>query len=160
MTTIVKHRKTGNEYILLGINGEGDKVNPSRFISELFSPEKSDVSCSATVCDFQGNIFLAYIDDLLVTEIDGKKPADILPKPNFDQQSQQASSSYGGVIYDSVSNDNYQQEDGNFEDDFEDEELIDNQENPQVKTDSSASTVYSPSQPEKSESDDDDDDWI
>ena len=60
MTTIVKHKRTGNKYILLGINGEGDKVNPSRFISELFSQEKSDVSCSATVCDFQGNIFFGF----------------------------------------------------------------------------------------------------
>lgn len=173
MTTIVKHKRTGNEYILLGINGEEDKVNPSRFINELFSQEKSDVSCSATVCDFQGNIFLAYIDDLLVTEIDGKKPADILPKPDFDQRSQQVPSSYlssnedSGVICDPVSNDNYQKDNGNFEDDFEDdfedEELIDNQENPKVKTNSPASTVVSPSQPEQSESDnddDDDDDWI
>ena len=146
MTTIVKHKRTGHEYILLGINGEGDKVNPSRFISELFSQEKSDVSCSATVCDFQGNIFLAFIDDLIVTEIDGKKPADILPKPNLD----------------SVSNDNYQQQGGNFEDDFEDEELVENQENPKVKKDSSASTVYSQSIPKQSKSanDNDDDDWI
>ncbi|MEN9869083.1 MAG: hypothetical protein RLZZ171_66, partial [Cyanobacteriota bacterium] len=59
MTTIVKHRRTGNEYILLGINGETNKANPSRFISELFNQEKSEVSCSATVCDVQGNIFLA-----------------------------------------------------------------------------------------------------
>ena len=96
---------------------------------------------------FKEIFFLAFIDDLIVTEIDGKKPADILPKPNFD----------------SVSNDNYQQEGGNFEDDFEDdfedEELVKNQENPTVKTDSSASTVYSQNQPGQSESDNDDD-WI
>lgn len=84
MTTIVKHRRTGNEYILLGINGEIDQVNPSRFISELFNQEKSAVSCSATVCDVQGNIFLAYIDDLTVLEIDGKKPADILPESTLE----------------------------------------------------------------------------
>lgn len=80
MTTIVKHRRTGNKYILLSINGETNKANPSRFISELFNQEKSEVSCSATVCDVQGNIFLAYIDDLVVTEIDGIKPAEILPE--------------------------------------------------------------------------------
>lgn len=84
MTTIVKHRRTGNEYILLGINGETNKANPSRFISELFNQEKSEVSCSATVCDFQGNIFLAYIDDLVVTEIDGMKPAEILPEASYE----------------------------------------------------------------------------
>ncbi|WP_019504485.1 hypothetical protein [Pleurocapsa sp. PCC 7319] len=149
MTTIVKHRRTGNAYILLGINGEGDKANPSRFISELFSPEKSDVSCSATVCDVQGNIFLAYIDDLIVIEIEGKKPADILPQPDFN----------------SVSNDDYQQESDDFaddlEDNFEDEELVENQENPKMTTDSSSSSVYSQNQAEQSKlANDDDDDWI
>ena len=84
MTIIVKHRRTGNEYIVLGINGEVDRVNPSRFISELFTQEKSEISCSVTVCDVRGNIFLAYIDDLVVTEIDGVKPAEILPEPNFE----------------------------------------------------------------------------
>ena len=85
MTTIVKHRKTGNEYILLSVNGEAGKANPSRFISELFASEKTEVSCSATVCDVRGNIFLAYIDDLIVTEIDGKKPTDILPEPTYQE---------------------------------------------------------------------------
>lgn len=84
MTTIVKHRRTGNEYILLGINGEANKANPSRFISELFNQEKSEVSCSATVCDVQGNMFLAYIDDLIVMEIDGIKPAEILPAATYE----------------------------------------------------------------------------
>jgi hypothetical protein len=84
MTTIVKHRRTGNKYILLGINGEANRANPSRFISELFNQEKSEVSCSATICDVQGNIFLAYIDDLIVMEIDGIKPAEILPAANYE----------------------------------------------------------------------------
>ena len=145
MTTIVKHRRTENTYILLSINGEGDKANPSRFISELFSQEKSGVSCSATVCDFQGNIFLAYIDDLVVTEIDGQKPADILPKPDFN----------------SVSNDDYRQEADDFDNDFEEKEIKENQENPKVTTGSSTSSVYSQNQAEQSKSaNDDDDDWI
>ena len=85
MTTIVKHKRTGNQYILLGINGEENKTNPSRFINELFnsSQPKTEVSCSATVCDATGNLFLAYIDDLIVVEIDGYKPADILPEPEY-----------------------------------------------------------------------------
>lgn len=81
MTTIVRHKRTGNEYILLGIAGDADKGNPSRFISELFDRQKSEVSSSATICDVMGNMFMAYIDDLVVVEIDGKKPADILPEP-------------------------------------------------------------------------------
>ncbi len=88
MNIIVKHRRTGNEYILLGINGEIDKANPSRFISEFFNQEKSDVSCSVTVCDVQGNIFLAYIDDLIVTEIDGKKLTEILPEASYESVKQ------------------------------------------------------------------------
>lgn len=81
MTTIVKHRKTGNEYILLGINQGGGKINlPSRFLNDLFTPEESANSTSVTVCDARGNIFIAYIDDLIVVEIDGQKPAEILPE--------------------------------------------------------------------------------
>ena len=59
---------------------EVNRANPSRFISELFNQEKSEISCSATVCDVKGNMFLAYIDDLVVVEIDGIKPAEILPE--------------------------------------------------------------------------------
>ncbi|MEO0014970.1 MAG: hypothetical protein RLZZ535_3359 [Cyanobacteriota bacterium] len=96
MTTIVKHRRTGNEYILLSINGETNKANPSRFISELFNQEKSEVSCSATVCDVQGNIFLAYIDDLVVTEINGIKPAEILPEATPEAVNDNSRSRSGG----------------------------------------------------------------
>ena len=89
MTTIVKHRKTGNEYILLGVNKAGGKINlPSRFLNDLFTQEESENSTSVTVCDARGNIFLAYIEDLIVIEIDGKKPSEILPElvnPNIDR---------------------------------------------------------------------------
>lgn len=81
MTIIVKHRRTGNEYIFLGINQVGGKINlPSRFLNDLFTQETSENSSSVTVCDARGNIFLAYIDDLIVTEIDGQKPSEILPE--------------------------------------------------------------------------------
>ena len=141
MTTIVKHKRTGNAYIFLGINGESNKANPSRFLSELFTQEKSDVSCTATVCDFQGNIFLAFIDDLIITEIDGKKPSDILPEPSFT----------------SVSNDAYQRQAKDFEDDLEEEDLAENQ---NVSTNSQAASVSSQSSSNQSDFDDDDEDWI
>jgi hypothetical protein len=81
MTIIVKHRRTGNEYIFLGINQVGGKINlPSRFLNDLFTPEESENSVSVTICDARGNIFLAYIEDLIVTEIDGQKPSEILPE--------------------------------------------------------------------------------
>lgn len=119
MTTIVKHRRTGNEYILLGINGEVDRANPSRFISELFNQEKSAVSCSATVCDVLGNMFLAYIDELVVIEVDGVKPADILPPPNREPNPVAEESSFSRSEYSESSHD----DSGDFEnDEFDDDE--------------------------------------
>jgi len=129
MTTIVKHRPTGNEYILLGINGEANKANPSRFITELFNQEKSEVSCSATVCDVQGNIFLAYIDDLLVVEIDGLRPEEILPEANYeanyetvqeDSRSQNAEVVQSRIV-DVVQSPSSEFEEEDFEDEDEDE---------------------------------------
>ena len=87
MTTVVRHRRTNNQYILLGINGAEDKANLSRSLGELFSQEKSEVSYSATVCDERGNMFLANIDDLIVVEIDGVKPAEILPEASYEPYS-------------------------------------------------------------------------
>ncbi|MEL6438025.1 MAG: hypothetical protein AAFQ80_02040 [Cyanobacteria bacterium J06621_8] len=84
MTIIVKHRRTSREYILLGINGEVTSVNPSRLINELFNQEKSQVSCTATICDIQGNILIADIVDLRVIEIAGQKLGEILPKPSYE----------------------------------------------------------------------------
>ncbi|MEY2856625.1 MAG: hypothetical protein RLZZ74_935 [Cyanobacteriota bacterium] len=131
MTTIVKHRRTGNEYILLGINGEANKANPSRFISELFNQEKSEVSCSATVCDVQGNIFLAYIDDLLVVEIDGLRPAEILPEANYEASYKtvdEDSRSPKGFAPEGASVEVVQSPPSEFEEeDFEDEEEDENE---------------------------------
>ena len=145
MTTVVRHKKTGNEYILLSINGEENKTNPSRFINELFSQrqERSEVSYSATVCDVQGNLFLAYIDDLIVVEIDGKKPADILPEP----------------IYNEPANDPYQSQSRDTDEEFEDDDFDDEDRDRE-------SIIITP--PESSESghdepngdNSDDDDWI
>ena len=145
MTTIVKHRRTGNEYILLGINGELDKANPSRFISEFFTQEKSEVSCSVTVCDVHGNIFLAYIDDLIVTEIDGKKLTEILPE----------------VSYESVKNNIYSEETEEFEidevlddEDFTKDQDLDTSDEPET------SSIYGQSSSAQSNVSDDDSDWI
>ncbi|MGB5636639.1 MAG: hypothetical protein WBM44_22790 [Waterburya sp.] len=149
MNIIVKHSRTGNEYILLGINGEIDKANPSRFISELFNQEKSDVSCSVTVCDVQGNIFLAYIDDLIVTEIDGKKLTEILPEAS----------------YESVKQNSYSEETKKLEidEELEEEDFTNDQD-----TDTSTSTSTNPptsfvsgqSSSTQSNVSEDDDDWI
>ena len=82
MAIIVKHRKTGNEYIWLGINGGGEQTSlPSRFLSDLFPREKPKHSPLVTICDARGNIFSSYLEDLVVVEIDGQKPGEILPEP-------------------------------------------------------------------------------
>ena len=152
MTTIVKHKRTGNEYILLGINGEENKVNPSRFISELFTSEKSEVSYSATVCDVRGNLFLAYIDDLIVTEIDGHKPADILPVP--------VSSS----VAETVDNESYSQQDSEFDDEeLEDEDAVFNDETFSQGDRPPVVDLQSPKdEPDSADRDDfdDDNDWV
>ncbi len=96
MTTIVQHRRTGDRYILLNINGTGSSVNPSRFLNELFTSEKAELPCIVTVCDAKGNLFLANLDNLFVVEIDGVEPAKILPEPSYQPQSPPSSYSYRG----------------------------------------------------------------
>ena len=152
MTTIVSHRRTGNQYILLGINGEENKTNPSRFINELFnsSQPKTEVSCSATVCDVEGNLFLAYIDDLVVVEIDGQKPADILPEPE-----------YGESEYNSVVNDSYRQPIDDFDEELEDEDFdSESAEKRVIITPERESSNYSQDRSDESDFDEDDEEWI
>lgn len=150
MTTIVRHKRTGNKYILLGINGEENKTNPSRFINELFSQrqEKTEISCSATVCDVQGNLFLAYIDDLIVVEIDGKRPADILPEPSFTEP-----------VNDPYQSQSMEFEDEEFEDDNFDEEEFEDEESDRVIITPPESSAYSQDKPDNDDSEDNDD-WI
>ena len=153
MTTIVSHRRTGNQYILLGINGEENKTNPSRFINELFnsSQPKTEVSCSATVCDVEGNLFLAYIDDLVVVEIDGKKPADILPELEYSEPE-----------HDSVTNDAYRQPVSNFDDEELEDEDFDSEsaEKRVIITPERESSNYSQDRSDESDFDEDDEEWI
>jgi len=149
MTTIVKHKRTGNEYILLGINGEGQKATPSRFLSEMFTQEKSETSCLATLCDIKGNIFLAYIDELIVTNIDGKKPIEILPEP----------------VTASVPNNYYQQKEADFDDELEAEEFDDDEEKPSTKPEQTSPTYSKSSKSSDNETDsdpdfEDDEEWI
>jgi hypothetical protein len=152
MTTIVKHRRTGNEYILLGINGEANKVNPSRFISELFNQEKSEISCSATVCDVQGNIFLAYIDDLIVKEIDGIKPAEVLPAATYEATAEPLSDNFADDF-----DEDAEEEDSDYDEEYEDE--LDTTEDAPNAFTAKTSVVDSLDAPSPDESSDDED-WI
>ena len=154
MTTIVRHKRTGNRYILLGINGEENKTNPSRFINELFnsSQPKTEVSCSATVCDVRGNLFLAYIDDLIVVEIDGQKPSDILPEPEYSEPE-----------YASAEDNSDRQAVSDFDDeeleeeDFDDEEL---EEKRVIITPNPESSTYNQDSLDEGDFDEDDEEWI
>lgn len=95
MATIVQHRRTGDRFILLNINGTGSSVNPSRFLNELFTSEKAEAPCLITLCDSKGNLFLANLESFFVVEIDGVEPAKILPEPTYTPQSPPSSYSYG-----------------------------------------------------------------
>ena len=62
--------------------GGGEQTSlPSRFLNDLFPREKPKHGSLVTICDARGNIFSCYLEDLVVIEIDGKKPEDILPEP-------------------------------------------------------------------------------
>lgn len=81
MTIIVKHKRTGNNYILLGMNGGGNKTSlPTRFLNDLFTKEEQDNPVLVTLCDARGNIFLSQVDEIIITEIEGKKPSELLPE--------------------------------------------------------------------------------
>lgn len=163
MTTIVKHRRTGNEYILLGINGEAHKANPSRFISELFNQEKSEVSCSATVCDVQGNIFLAYIDDLVVIEIDGIKPAEILPEATYKSVNDSWRSRSASVEGVQSSSPNFEEEDfeeEDFEEDLEEEDERDREADLKPAAPTSPVVVVDSMDAPNQDRGSDDEDWI
>lgn len=82
MAIIVQDRRTGNEYILLSINEGGEQTSlSSRFFNDLFPREPTKNGSLVTICDARGNIFSSYLDNLIVVEIDGKKPGEILPEP-------------------------------------------------------------------------------
>jgi hypothetical protein len=90
MTILVKHRQTGNEYILLNISTFGTKNSmPVRLLEDFFPKNEAENANLATICDVKGNIFVVGIANLIVTEIDGRKPAEILPEivvPSFSQE--------------------------------------------------------------------------
>ena len=120
MSIIVSHKRTGNPYIFLGIEGQGEKNNsPGRFLSDLFTQDESELATTLVlVCDVAGKIFVADIDDLLVIEINGKKPAEILPEVPVAQVNEDRPPSP------SASNNSAQDDRDDDFDDFDEEEWI------------------------------------
>lgn len=93
MATIVQHRRTGDRYILLSVNPVSG-ANPSRFLSELFAGDKTELSGAVTLCDSKGNLFLANMDDVFAIEIDGEKVSDLIPEPTYSYNTPPSSYSY------------------------------------------------------------------
>lgn len=155
MTIIVQHRRTGNNYILLSINGEMDQGNPSRFINELFNQEKSEKSRAATVCDVRGNIFIAYIDDLVVIEIEGKKLTEILPEATYDSVSQDSYREQATEFAHDLNND-FDEEQELRDEDFVKEQDLD----PASRSETFFVDTQSKSSPRDGVDDEDNDDWI
>jgi hypothetical protein len=75
MATIIEHLETGNEYILLGVGLGVDPGNLSTRFLKTFLPNK------VAVCDRTGQLFWLPSSEVIVVEIDGQKPTELLPEP-------------------------------------------------------------------------------
>jgi len=75
MATIIEHLVTGNEYILLGVGLGVDPGNLSTRFLKTFLPNK------VAVCDRSGQLFWLPSSEVIVVEIDGQKPSELLPEP-------------------------------------------------------------------------------
>jgi hypothetical protein len=81
MAIILQHLTTGNEYIFLGVSGgEGKPLLPKKMLGDFFSSEESDRSRAITVCDYQGRILWFPASEMVVIEVDGQKPDELLPE--------------------------------------------------------------------------------
>jgi len=81
MAIIVQHLTTGNEYIFLGVSGgESKNILPTKMLGDFFATETPDKSRSVTVCDDQGRILWFPVTEMIVVEVDGQKPEELLPE--------------------------------------------------------------------------------
>ncbi|MEG3439593.1 hypothetical protein V0288_20870 [Pannus brasiliensis CCIBt3594] len=81
MAIILQHLTTGNEYIFLGVSGgESKPLLPKKMLGDLFSSEESDRTRSVTVCDDRGQILWFPVSEVIVVEVDGQKPEELLPE--------------------------------------------------------------------------------
>lgn len=78
MLTVVKHKKTGNEYVLIGTGlGAYKATRPSAFLGNLAPHEEEGQIKAAAVCDRDGNILWFPTEELKVVAIGGTKVEDI-----------------------------------------------------------------------------------
>lgn len=75
MAIIVEQLSTGNEYVLMGVGLGVDPGNLSARFLNNFLPNK------VAVCDRNGKIFWLPASEVIVVEIEGQKPSELLPEP-------------------------------------------------------------------------------
>ena len=78
MATIVNHRPTGVNYILLGTGyGAYESVHP-KYCGDLFPSAEMGAFSLVAVSDAHGRIFWLNSGELLVLSVDGKRPSELL----------------------------------------------------------------------------------
>jgi hypothetical protein len=81
MAIIVQHLTTGNEYIFLGVSGgESKNILPTKILGDFFATETADKSRTVTVCDDRGKILWFPVAEIIIVEVDGQKPEELLPE--------------------------------------------------------------------------------
>ena len=79
MATIVKHKDTGEKYVLLGTGfGAFKATRPGIFFGNLLPQEESGELTMVAVCDRDGRIGWIHSEELTVVEIDGMAPSWII----------------------------------------------------------------------------------
>jgi len=82
MATIVAHKKSGGEYILLGAGyGAYKATRPSFFFGNLAPAEETGEYSLVLICDSSGKTGWVDSEDLEVISVDGRTPADVLQGP-------------------------------------------------------------------------------
>ncbi|MEM8779158.1 MAG: hypothetical protein AAGF26_09855 [Cyanobacteria bacterium P01_G01_bin.49] len=75
MAIIVKHHPSGECYLLVGTGVGTDQVLPSSRLLKNWLP------ATVAVCDRNGEIFWLPAAEIVVIEVDGTSPAELLPQP-------------------------------------------------------------------------------
>ena len=79
MAVIVKHRETGERYVLVGTGfGAYKATKPNWFFGNLMADEQSGELSVVAVCNAEGGIGWFQSNELLVVSIDGEAPDIVL----------------------------------------------------------------------------------
>ena len=79
MATIVTHKESGREYILLGAGyGAYKATRPSFFFGNLAPREEAGEHSLVLICDSTGEVGWVNSEDIKVVRVDGQSPADAL----------------------------------------------------------------------------------